>query len=118
MDAQNAASETGDADGKMMVEAGFRSLVVPLQADHVAGIRPTLLLVQAGAVCLLADRRRQPRQPASHPRERAMKELAVRQRDRREPTARDRPGDGGDDLLAFVGGLLGLLRGRGRRSAS
>src|SRR4029077_12621521 len=34
-------------------DAGFRSLVVPLRADHVAAIRPTLLLLQAGAIALL-----------------------------------------------------------------
>ena len=38
---------------KMMAEAGFRSLVVPLHADHVAAIRPTLLLLQAGVLFLL-----------------------------------------------------------------
>ena len=37
----------------MMADAGFRSLVVPLHADHVAAIRPTLLLMQAGALFLL-----------------------------------------------------------------
>jgi len=38
---------------QMMAEAGFRSLVVPLHADHVAAIRPTLLLLQAGVFGLL-----------------------------------------------------------------
>ena len=37
----------------MMAEAGFRSLVVPLHADHVRSIRPTLLLMQAGVFFLL-----------------------------------------------------------------
>src|SRR5690349_17543443 len=37
----------------MMADAGFRSLVVPLHADHVAAIRPTLLLIQTGALALL-----------------------------------------------------------------
>ena len=36
-----------------MADAGFRSLVVPLHADHVAAIRPTLLVMQAGALALL-----------------------------------------------------------------
>ena len=36
-----------------MADAGFRSLVVPLHADHVAAIRPTLLLLQAGVLALL-----------------------------------------------------------------
>src|SRR4029079_6969302 len=54
IDAHNAALEAGgNSDAKMIAETGFRTLVVPLHADHVAGIRPTLLLVQAGALCLL-----------------------------------------------------------------
>ena len=53
IDAQNARLEVDDPQGKMMADAGFRSLVVPLHADHVATIRPTLLLLQAGALTLL-----------------------------------------------------------------
>ena len=53
IDAQNSALEATNPDGPMMAEAGFRSLVRPLQADHVATIRPTLLLMQAGAAALL-----------------------------------------------------------------
>jgi len=37
----------------MIADAGFRSLVVSLHADHVAAIRPTLLLLQAAAIALL-----------------------------------------------------------------
>ena len=37
----------------MMAEAGFRSLVLPLHADHVRSIRPTLWLMQAGVFFLL-----------------------------------------------------------------
>jgi predicted permease len=37
----------------MMADAGFRTLVVPLHADHVAAIRSTLLLLQAGVLALL-----------------------------------------------------------------
>ena len=53
LDAHNAAMETANPQAKMMADAGFRSLVVPLHADHVAAIRPTLLLLQAGALFLL-----------------------------------------------------------------
>ncbi len=53
IDAQNARLEVDDPQGKMMADAGFRSLVVPLHADHVAAIRPTLLLLQAGVLALL-----------------------------------------------------------------
>jgi len=53
IDAQNAALEVDDPQAKMIADAGFRSLVVSLHADHVAAIRPTLLLLQAAAIALL-----------------------------------------------------------------
>jgi predicted permease len=53
LDAQNAALEVDDPQAKMIADAGFRSIVVSLHADHVAAIRPTLLLLQAGAMALL-----------------------------------------------------------------
>jgi predicted permease len=53
IDAQNANLEADDPQAKMMSDAGFRSLVVPLHADHVASIRPTLLLLQGGVFLLL-----------------------------------------------------------------
>jgi predicted permease len=53
IDAQNNALERDDPKAKMISDAGFRSLVVPLRADHVASIRPTLLWMQGGALALL-----------------------------------------------------------------
>jgi predicted permease len=53
IDVHNAAMEKDGVDARDMAAAGFRSLVVPLHADHVAEVRPTLLLVQAGALLLL-----------------------------------------------------------------
>jgi len=53
IDAQNATLEMDDSRAKMLADAGFRSVVAPLQADHVASIRPTLLWMQAGALTLL-----------------------------------------------------------------
>jgi predicted permease len=54
IDAHNTALEAkAGPKAKEMAEAGFRSLVVPLHADHVASIRPTVLLMQAGAALLL-----------------------------------------------------------------
>jgi predicted permease len=53
IDAQNAALEVDDPQAKMIAEAGFRSLVVPLRADHVAAVRPMLLVLEAGALVLL-----------------------------------------------------------------
>jgi predicted permease len=53
IDAHNAAVEKDNPDAKMMAEAGFRSPVVPLHANHVRSIRPTLLLMQGGVFFLL-----------------------------------------------------------------
>jgi predicted permease len=53
IDAHNAAMEADDSQAGKMAAAGFRSRVVPLQADHVAAIRPTLWLMQAGGLLLL-----------------------------------------------------------------
>src|SRR5881227_1879775 len=53
IDAHNAAVEGDNPEAKMMTEAGFRSLVKPLHAEHVRSIRPTLLLMQAGVFFLL-----------------------------------------------------------------
>ena len=53
IDAHNAAVEKDNPEAKMMAEAGFRSPVVGLHADHVRSIRPTLLLLQAGVFFLL-----------------------------------------------------------------
>ncbi len=41
IDAHNAAVEKDNPEAKMMAEAGFRSLVLSLHADHVRSIRPT-----------------------------------------------------------------------------
>jgi predicted permease len=53
IDAHNAEVEKDNPEAKMMAEAGFRSRVLPLHADHVRSIRPTLLLMQAGVFFLL-----------------------------------------------------------------
>src|SRR6202045_3674650 len=53
VDAHNDAVEKDNPEAKMMAEAGFRSLVRPLHAEHVRSIRPTLLLMQAGVFFLL-----------------------------------------------------------------
>ncbi len=52
IDAQNAALEVDDPQAKTIADAGFRSLVVTLRADHVAAVRPTLLLLEAGVLVL------------------------------------------------------------------
>jgi predicted permease len=53
IDAHNAAVEKDGPEARLMAEAGFRSVVVPLHTDHVASIRPILLLMQAGVLFLL-----------------------------------------------------------------
>src|SRR5437870_361010 len=53
IDAHKASDEEDNQEAKMMAEAGFRSLVRPLHAEHVRSIRPTLLLMQAGVFFLL-----------------------------------------------------------------
>jgi len=53
IDAQNASLEIDDPQAKMIADTGFRTLVVPLHADHVASVRPTLLLLEAGVLVLL-----------------------------------------------------------------
>jgi len=53
IDAQNNTLERDDPKAKMLSDTGFRSVAVPLRADHVASIRPTLLWMQGGALALL-----------------------------------------------------------------
>ncbi len=53
IDARNRELEPYDPEAKMMREAGFRSVVAPLHADHVRSVRPVLLWMQAGAFALL-----------------------------------------------------------------
>ena len=53
IDAHNTAVEQDDPQAKMMAEAGFRSVVRPLHAEHVRSIRQTLWLLQAGVLFLL-----------------------------------------------------------------
>ena len=45
IDAHNAMLEAGNPEGKAMADAGFRSIVVPLRADHVAAVRSIVLLL-------------------------------------------------------------------------
>jgi len=51
--AHNAALADSYPQAKMIAEAGFRTPVVSLHADHVKSIRPILLLLQAGVLFLL-----------------------------------------------------------------
>jgi predicted permease len=53
IDAHNATHAAEFPFAKEVAAAGFRSIVAPLHADHVASVRPTLLLLQAGVLFLL-----------------------------------------------------------------
>src|SRR5205807_6855220 len=53
IDAHNNAHAAEFRFAKEAAEAGFRTIVAPLHADQVASVRPTLLLIHAGALFLL-----------------------------------------------------------------
>jgi predicted permease len=53
VDARDAVMERQNPQAARMADAGYRSLVVPMHARHVASARSALLLLQAGAGTLL-----------------------------------------------------------------
>ena len=53
IDALDAAIAPEFPDAKIVSDAGCRTVVAPLQADYVASVRPTLLILQTGAAFLL-----------------------------------------------------------------
>ncbi len=113
IDARNAAVEVNGPEARMMADAGFRSLVVPLRADHVAAVRPTLLLVQAGALFLLLIGGVNLVNLLLIRASGRVKELAVRQA---LGASRQHIVSGAlveSTLLALTGGLLGLAAGAG-----
>src|SRR5229473_2128018 len=113
IDAQNATLEADDPQAKMIADAGFRSIVVPLHADHVAAIRPTLLLLQAGAIALLLIGAVNLVNLLLVRASGRVKELAVRQAlgASRGYVVSEVVVE--TTLLTFVGGLLGLAVGAG-----
>jgi predicted permease len=54
IDAHDRAHAAEFPQAAVVADAGFHSVVAPLHAQHVQAIRPTLLLLQAGALVLLA----------------------------------------------------------------
>ncbi len=113
IDARNAAAEVNGPEARMMADAGFRSLVVPLRADHVAAVRPTLLLTQAGALFLLLIGGVNLVNLLLIRASGRVKELAVRQA---IGAGRRHVVSGAvveSLLLALAGGLLGLAAGAG-----
>jgi putative ABC transport system permease protein len=113
IDAHNAAVEVNGPEARMMADAGFRSLVVPLRADHVAAVRPTLLLIQAGALFLLLIGGVNLVNLLLIRASGRVKELAVRQA---IGASRRHVVSGAlveSTLLALIGGPLGLAAGAG-----
>ena len=53
IDSHNAAMEAAAPQVSQTALAGFRSVVVPLHADHVAAVRSALWVMQAGGLSLL-----------------------------------------------------------------
>jgi predicted permease len=113
IDAQNAALEVDDPQAKMIADAGFRSLVVPLHADHVAAVRPTLLLLEAGVLVLLLIGAVNLVNLLLIRASGRVKELAVRQALGASWKYLVSEVVVETTLLTFVGGLLGLAVGAG-----
>jgi predicted permease len=53
IDARDAVLAPEFPEAKIVADAGAHTLVAPLQADYVASVRPTLILLQAAALFLL-----------------------------------------------------------------
>jgi predicted permease len=53
IDARDAVLAPEFQEAKLVAEAGTHTVVAPLQADYVASVRPTLILLQAAALFLL-----------------------------------------------------------------
>jgi len=113
IDAQNAALEATDPEAKMMADAGFRSVVAPLHADHVRTIRPVLLWMQAGAFVLLLIGAVNPTNLLLVRAGSRVKETAVRQAlgASRLHTVSEAVVE--TTSLTLAGGLLGLAAGAG-----
>jgi predicted permease len=111
IDAHNAEVEKDNPEAKAMAEAGFRSPVFPLHADHVRSIRPTLWLMQAGVFFLLLIGAVNLVNLLLIRASGRAKEMAIRQSmgaGRRHVVTQVMVES---VLLTFVGGLLGLVVG-------
>src|SRR5437868_6132469 len=111
IDAHNAAVEEDNPEAKMMTEAGFRSLVRPLHAEHVRSIRPTLWLMQAGVFFLLLTGAVNLVNLLLIRASGRAKEMAIRRSMGASRTHVVRQVMIETVLLTFVGGLLGLVVG-------
>ena len=111
IDAHNDAVEKDNPEAKTMAEAGFRSLVRPLHAEHVRSIRPTLLLMQAGVFFLLLIGAVNLINLLLIRASGRAKEMAIRQSMGASRAHVVRQVMIETVLLTFVGGLLGLVVG-------
>lgn len=111
LDAHNTAVERDDPRAKQMKEAGFRSTIVALHADHVREIRPVLWLMQGGALFLLLTgvvnltNLLLMRANGQHQEVAVRRALGANRRQVVQQTVLETL------LLAVLGGLLGLLVG-------
>src|SRR5947207_11588883 len=103
--------EKDDPEAKMIAEAGFRSPVLPLHAEHVRSIRPTLLLMQAGVFFLLLIGAVNLVNLLLIRASGRAKEMAIRRSMCASPAHVVRQVMIETVLLTFVGGLLGLVVG-------
>jgi predicted permease len=113
IDAHNATMELADPKAQSIADAGFRSLVTPLHAAYVAAIRPMLLLVEMGALLLVAIGAVNVANLLLIRAGRRSKELAVRQAlgaSRRQVVAEVVVET---TMLATMGGAIGVAVGAG-----
>jgi len=113
IDAQNATLEADDPQAKMMADAGFRSVVASLHADHVRSIRPVVLWMQAGAMVLLLIGGVNLTNLLLIRASSRLKEVAVRQALGASRRRIISEAIVETTLLTLVGGLLGLVAGAG-----
>ena len=111
IDAHNDEVEKDNPEATMMAEAGFRSLVRPLHAEHVRSIRPTLLLMQAGVFFLLLIGAVNLVNLLLIRASGRTKEMAIRRSMGASRAHVVRQVMTETVLLTFVGGLLGLIVG-------
>jgi predicted permease len=111
MDAFNLKQLTDDPYAQIVKQAGYHTVVTPLQADHVSEARPMLLLLQGGGLVLLAIGGVNLANLLLIRASGRTKELAVRQALGASPyhVARDVLTE--TMLLAVIGGVIGILLG-------
>ena len=111
IDAFNAQQATDDPEAAAVKNAGYRTWVRPLHADHVREVRPMLLLLQVGVAFLLLIGLGNVANLLLIRASGRTKEIAVRQALGASSFALARGVLAETLLLALAGGALGLLLG-------